>query len=128
LSRKAVNNWVETFSQGRSKVADDVRSGRPVEITTEATVQLVEELIRTDWRITIDNVATALGCSRGLAYSIMHDHLKFRKVCAQWVSRELKDLEKINRMGLPLQHLLRYADEEVMLNMIVTGDESWMHH
>jgi hypothetical protein len=45
LSRKAVHNWVEKFSQGCSKVADDVRPGCPVEIATEATVQQVEELI-----------------------------------------------------------------------------------
>jgi hypothetical protein len=31
--------------------------------------------------------------------------------------------------GSFLQHLLRYADEgEDMLNRIVTGDESWVHH
>jgi transposase len=38
LSYKAVHNWVQKFSQGRSKVADDARPGRPVEIATEATV------------------------------------------------------------------------------------------
>jgi hypothetical protein len=27
LSRRAVHNWVEKFSQGRSKVVDDARSG-----------------------------------------------------------------------------------------------------
>jgi hypothetical protein len=27
LSRKAVHNWIEKFSQGGSKVADDARSG-----------------------------------------------------------------------------------------------------
>jgi hypothetical protein len=37
-SRKAVHNWVEKCSQGRSKVADDGRPGDPVEIMTEATV------------------------------------------------------------------------------------------
>jgi transposase len=100
LSHKAVHNWVEKFSQGRSKVADDARPGHPVEIATEATVQRREELIRADRRITIDSVATALGCSRGLAYSIKHDRFKFLKVCARWVPRELKDREKINRMGL----------------------------
>jgi hypothetical protein len=43
--------------------------------------------------------------------------------------RELKGREKINRMGLSLQHLLQYADErEDMFNRIVTGDESWVHH
>jgi hypothetical protein len=31
-------------------------------------------------------------------------------------------------MGLSWQHLLRHADEDDMLNMTVTGDESWVHH
>jgi hypothetical protein len=73
LSRKAVHNCVEKFSQGRSKVADDARPGRPLEIAAETTVQPVEELIPADRRIRIDNVATAVGCSGGLPYSITHD-------------------------------------------------------
>jgi hypothetical protein len=36
LLRKAVHNWVEKFSQGRSKVADDVR---PSEEVAEKTVK-----------------------------------------------------------------------------------------
>jgi transposase len=64
---KVVHNWVKKFSQERSKVADDPRPGRPVEIVTEATVQLVEELIQADRRITLDSVATVRGCSHGLA-------------------------------------------------------------
>jgi hypothetical protein len=128
LSRKAVHSWVEKFCQEHSKVID-AQPGRPVEIATEATVQRVEELIRADRRITIDSVATALGCSHCLAYSIMHDRLKFQKECARWMPRELKDREKMNRMGLSLQHLLQCVDEgEDMLNRIVTGDESWVHH
>jgi fructose/tagatose bisphosphate aldolase len=88
--RKAVHSWVEKFSQGRSKVTDDTGPGRPVEIATEATVQRVEE-----WT-TIDSVATALGCSHGLAYITMHDRLKFRKVATQRVPRELKDQAKLS--------------------------------
>jgi hypothetical protein len=65
----------------------------------------------------------------GLAYSIMHDRFKSRKMCARWVPRELKDPEEMNRMGLSLQHFLRYAEEEEnLLNRFVTGDESWVHH
>jgi hypothetical protein len=41
LSPKAVKDWVEKFSQGRSKVADDARPDHPVEIATETTVQRV---------------------------------------------------------------------------------------
>jgi hypothetical protein len=46
LLRKAVHNWIKKFSQGRSKVADVARPGRPVGIVTEAIVQQVEELIQ----------------------------------------------------------------------------------
>jgi hypothetical protein len=37
LSLKVVHNWVEKFSQGHSKVADDSRPCRPVKNATEAT-------------------------------------------------------------------------------------------
>jgi hypothetical protein len=69
LSHKAVYNWVDKFSQGRSKVAENARPSIPVEFLTEA-----------DRRITIGSVATALGCSHGLARSILHEILKFREV------------------------------------------------
>jgi hypothetical protein len=130
LSCKVIHNWVEQFSQEHLKVVDDARPGSPVEIVKEATVQQVEELVQADRRITIDSVATALGCTHDLAYGIMHDHLMFWKVCAWWLPRELKDREKRNQMGLSLQHLLRYeyADGEDMFNRTVTGDESWLHH
>jgi transposase len=81
LSHEAVHNWVEKFSEGRLKVADDARLGRPVEIVTKTTVQSMEELIQADRRITIDSAATALGCFHGLVYNTMHDCLKFQKVC-----------------------------------------------
>jgi response regulator of citrate/malate metabolism len=54
---------------------------------TNATVQWLEELIQADRRITIDSIATALGCSHGSAYNIMHDCLKFRKVCTVGAQR-----------------------------------------
>jgi hypothetical protein len=70
-------------------------------------------------RITIHSVATALGCSHGLLYSIMHNRSKFRRA-----SSNPKDREKINRMGLSLQHLLRHPNEgEDMLNRILSGEE-----
>jgi hypothetical protein len=50
-SRKAVHNWVDKYSQRRSKVADDARQGRPVEIATEATVHRMEEFgFSTHWQ------------------------------------------------------------------------------
>jgi hypothetical protein len=51
LSRKVVHSWAKKFSEGRSKVADDARPGRHVEIATEvAIVQRAEEFgVSTHW-------------------------------------------------------------------------------
>jgi hypothetical protein len=96
LSHKAVPSWFEKFYQGRLKIADDPRPGHNVETATKATLPRVGELIGADRMIMIDSVATALGCSHSLAYSIMHGRLKFRKVCTRWVLRELKNRENMN--------------------------------
>jgi hypothetical protein len=81
LWRKNVRNWVEKLFQRRSKMADDARN------CDRSSLQRVEEMIRADVRITIDSVATALECSHGLACSIMHERLKFRKVRTVVVER-----------------------------------------
>ena len=79
--------------------------------------------------VTVDAVATTIGCSRGQAYNILHEGLGFHKVCSHWVPRQLTPQHKSQRMGLSLQHLQRHQDEgDDMLSRIVTGDESWVHH
>jgi hypothetical protein len=47
------------FFQGCSKIVE-VKSGRPVEIATDASVQLVEETIRGDRQVRIDSLPAAL--------------------------------------------------------------------
>jgi len=127
LSRQAVHNWVQKFSEGRTSIEDKRRVGRPVEIATSETLQHVEDIIRAERRVTIDAVATAVGCSQ--AYNMMHEGLGFHKVCSCWVPHQLTPQHKSQRMGLSLQHLQRYQDEgNDMLSRIVTGDESWVHH
>jgi len=39
LSRQAVHNWVQKFSEGQTSIEDKHRAGRPVEITTLETLQ-----------------------------------------------------------------------------------------
>ncbi|GBN48368.1 hypothetical protein AVEN_150670-1 [Araneus ventricosus] len=52
LSRKAVYNCEEKFSQGRGEIRDEHRSVRPVLIATKSTEQQVEDLIRANRRVT----------------------------------------------------------------------------
>ena len=68
LSRQAVHNWVQKFSKVRTNIEDEHQAGRPVEIATPETLQRVEDIIRAERRVTVDAVATAIGCSRGQAF------------------------------------------------------------
>jgi len=43
LSRQAVHNWVQKFSEGRTSIEDEHRAGRPVEIATPETLQRIED-------------------------------------------------------------------------------------
>jgi len=61
LSRQAVHSWVQMFSEGRTSIDDEHLAGWPVEIATPETLQRVEDIIRAEWRVTVDAVGTAIG-------------------------------------------------------------------
>ena len=77
LSHKAVRNWVEKFNKGRSHLEDDERAGRPVEIATDAAVNQVDDLIKSNRRLSLVELAAKIGCSKGLAFTIVHDRLQY---------------------------------------------------
>jgi transposase len=49
LSRIEVHNWIEKFSQARSKFADDAWPGRPVKIAAEASQKTCMLRVSTHW-------------------------------------------------------------------------------
>jgi len=53
LSRQAVHNWVQKFSEGRTSIEDEHRAGPPVEIATPQTLQRVEDTTRAVRRVTV---------------------------------------------------------------------------
>ena len=61
LSGQALHNWVQKFSEGRTSIEEEHRAGRPVEIATPETLQRDEDIIRSEKRVTVDAVATAIG-------------------------------------------------------------------
>jgi len=55
------------------------------------------------------------------------DTLGYHKFCARWVTKQLADLHKTQRMGSALTFLQRYWEEgDEFLDRIVTGDETWV--
>ncbi|GFV36791.1 mariner Mos1 transposase [Trichonephila clavipes] len=73
-------------------------------------------------------LALKVDVSYGTVWTIVHDRLRFRKVCAAWVPKQLTDQQKELRMGLALQHLFRYQEDPAFIKRIVIGDETWCLH
>ncbi|KAF8795416.1 hypothetical protein HNY73_003266 [Argiope bruennichi] len=84
--------------------------------------------MRIDRRVTIRMLEVKVDVSDGTVLTIVHERLRYRKVCAQWVPKQMTDQHKELRMGLALQHLFRYIEDPTFLERIVTADESWRHH
>ncbi|KAJ9598528.1 hypothetical protein L9F63_010785, partial [Diploptera punctata] len=88
-------------------------------------VRGIEAAILNDRRVQLRALSQKFNISYGAVYDIVHANLKFRKVSARWVPKNLTDDHKGQRMMASLDHLTRYtAQGHDFLEGIVTGDES----
>ena len=86
-----VKFWVGEFKRGRTSLEDEARSGRPLDATDEETCKKVRDLIYSDRRIQVEEMAQALGISHGSVATILHDRSGMRKQTARWVPKSLSD-------------------------------------
>ncbi|UYV64900.1 hypothetical protein LAZ67_3002334 [Cordylochernes scorpioides] len=116
----------QAFKEGREEVADEPRSGRPTTARTDENVDRVLEVLRTDRRLSIQQIADTLHMSTFVVHGIVTEDLQIRKVCAKLVPKVLTQDQKKLRV-LRCQELLDLIQNEPdFLNSVVTGDESWM--
>lgn len=69
------------------------------------------------------------GIPQGSALTILHDHLKVKKLCAQWVQLKLNTAQKMHltiksELGLKLFRL----DRNEFLQRFITVNEIWIYH
>ncbi|GBO07695.1 hypothetical protein AVEN_90037-1 [Araneus ventricosus] len=129
LSRSTVVERRKRFLEGRELLEADARPGQAYCVITPEMIAKVHDLVLNNHRVTVDKMHRLLGISAGTTHTIMHQQLKFRKICAQWVPHQLTAEQRNNRMPLSLSHLQRYHEEEYsFLSHTVTGDKTWCHH
>ncbi|XP_033222854.1 protein GVQW3-like [Belonocnema kinseyi] len=96
ISRSQLGRWHKDFSEGRTEVADEQRSGRPTTARTDANVERVQKLLDTDRRLGIRQIADTLDIITFAVHGIITQDLAMRKVCAKLVTKVLIQEQKIS--------------------------------
>ena len=128
VPRRSKYEWIEKFKSGRTNVTHEGEAGCPSTSTTDEKIQQAREMVRTNRRVAIDEVACSQQISQGSAYQIIHEQ-GFHKVCERWVPRELTAEHKRKRVEICQRSLDCYNNEgEEFLRRIFTEDETLVHH
>jgi len=125
-SLRTIQRWLADFEKGRISIEDEERSGRPSTELSEKNIQLIQEKIEEDRRVTLRQLAEDTGLSYGTVERIVTTKLHLKRLVAKWIPHVLTTEQKNNRLWITRQHLKRFRKEgEKFLERIVAGDETW---
>jgi hypothetical protein len=117
--------WCHEFSEGRTDVHDEQRSGRP-SLISDDLLQDIEGEILAHQRVTIRELHHIIPeMSKTTIHEAVTEKLGYIKLHICWVPKMLTNDHKMKRMGSALKFLTRYEQEgDEFLDSIVTGDET----
>ena len=87
----------------------------------------VRDLVYSDRRIQVEEIAQAIGISHG-SVSTICDRLDMRKLTARWVPKSLSDEQMATRASVCSALLKRFRSKDDCLLRLVTVDETWIHY
>ena len=85
MKKSSVFGWHRRFKEGRENVQDDPRSGQPKMQRTDANVDRVRKLVRSDRRLRVRVIAEELNMNRETVRQIVKEDLGMRKFSAKMV-------------------------------------------
>jgi hypothetical protein len=118
---------VKRFKEGRTSVDDDPRSGRPSTSKTDDNVAKVREVIHSNRRLPVREVAEEVSISKTVCHEILTENLGMNRIAAKFVPRLLTEDQKQNRDDVSQELLDRANDDDNFLKNIITGDETWVY-
>ena len=114
------------FKNGRECVQDAHRTGKTVTSTDSYNTEQLKRLLKSN-RITCEEMAQELEISVGSVHTILHNHLKMRKVSARWVPHRLTSDQAERRLEVATHLLSRFdSKEQYFLSRPVAIDETWV--
>jgi len=127
ISYSTVLKWHKRFKDEKMDIEDEPRIGRPVSKVTEENIALVRSLIEEDPHSTYEDIQAVLPLSNWTIQTIIHEHLRLRKLTSRWVPHELTPDQKRKRVEFCEENLQRLQQEGFKLGDIITGDETWIY-
>ena len=88
----------------------------------------VQDLVYSDRRIQVEEIAQALGISHGSVSTILHDRLGMRKLTARWAPKSLSDEQMATRVSVCSALLKRFRSKDNFLLRLVTVDETFHYY
>ena len=123
-----VKFWVGEFKRGRTSLEDEARSGRPLDATDEEMCKKVRDLVYSDRRIQVEEIAQTAGISHGSVSTILHDRLGIRKLTVRLVPKSLSDEQMATIASVCSALLKRFRSKDDFLLRLVTVDETLVHY
>lgn len=128
VSYATVTRWVKKFKTGCDSIYDAQKPGRPCSATASKMVEKVCDVVKSDARLTVHQIATRVGISAASVFRILKRNLKMRRISARWIPHLLSDKQKRVRLETAkalLKMFPKYSRKQ--FSDIITGDETWVH-
>ena len=88
----------------------------------------VRDLVYSDRRILVEEIAQTLGISHGSVSTLLHDRLGMRKLTPRWVPKSLSDEQMATRASVCSALLKHLRSKDDFLLRLVTVDETLVHY
>ncbi|XP_065684366.1 protein GVQW3-like [Hydra vulgaris] len=89
-----VYKWNKYFKEGRERVDDLERSGRPLTLIDDRHINKIKELVLANCRLTIRDLVDMVEISFGSVQAILKDHLGLRRLKSRLMPKFLNFFEK----------------------------------
>ena len=102
--------------------------GPPLDATDEGICKKIRDLVYSDRRKQVEEIAQALGISYSSHSGVLHDRLGMHKLTACWVLKSFRNEQMATRASVCSTLLKCFRSKDDFLLHLVTVDETWVQY
>ncbi len=129
FAKRHIRCWWRDFTAG-TRTADTIddrrRSGRPKSARDPDHIKEVKDLVMSDRRINLEQLAHQTDISKRSIHQILCKDLKLSKVAVKFVPKKLTEFDMQHRLDISLAWKDRVTRDPSVLDRIITGYKSWV--